>query len=99
MNVTIAALLACLPAILTLEMESRALAGTGILFLMPGIFGAMAASGNAHAFHLWVAAAWNFVFYFLLFWAIVALIGWVLRRIAAARRVGAHPDSHRPPTE
>ena len=86
MNLLIAALLASIPAAITLGLESLSAstfreAGTAILF--PGIFGAIALSGNANAFHLWVAAIWNFIFYFLLCWAIVALIGKALRRLNA----------------
>jgi ABC-type uncharacterized transport system fused permease/ATPase subunit len=92
----IAALLACIPAALTLELESMpvlssnvfagAIEQYGVTLLFPGMLGAMAISGNAHAFHLWVAAIWNFVFYFLICWAIAALIGRALYRISSSQR-------------
>jgi hypothetical protein len=88
-NLLIAALLACIPAALTLGLESAS-AGTfgktGTALLFPGILGAIALSGNAHAFHLWIASIWNFIFYFLLCWALVALIGTAFRRLRASQR-------------
>jgi uncharacterized membrane protein len=44
-----------------------------LVSLMPGIFCSMAASGNVHAFHLWVAALANFVLYFALSWSVIGL--------------------------
>jgi hypothetical protein len=97
-NLLIAALLGCVPAAFTFELESisvlssnpfmGAIQGAGIMLLSPGLLGAMAMSGNVHASHLWVAAIWNFVFYFLVCWAIAALIGTVRRRISASQRAG-----------
>jgi hypothetical protein len=97
-NVIIAALPAGIAAVLTLGLGSDSgpfmnhFAGTigaaGTAFLLPGIFGAIAISGNAHAFHLWVASIWNFIFYFLLCWALAALIGKAFRRLSASKRAG-----------
>jgi hypothetical protein len=97
-NLLIAALLACIPAAFTLGLASMpvhssngsagALQQYGVTLLFPGIMGAMTISGNAHTFHLWVAAIWNFVFYFLICWAIAALIERVLHRISASERAG-----------
>lgn len=49
-------------------------------FLMPGLTCAFAFSGNAHAFHLWIAALGNFVFYFALCWMVVRLVRILLQR-------------------
>ena len=95
-SLLIAALLACIPAAFTLGLESDSgllpnhlespigQAGTALLF--PGILGAIALSGNVHALHLWIATIWNFIFYFLLCWAIAALIGKAFRRLRAPSR-------------
>jgi ABC-type transport system involved in multi-copper enzyme maturation permease subunit len=97
-NLIIAALLACIPAAFTLELGSISVLSSngfadaiqqhGVTLLFPGILGAMEISGSTHAFHLWVAAIWNFVFYFLICWAIAALIGRALRRINSSQRAG-----------
>jgi|SRR5580658_2958877 ABC-type transport system involved in multi-copper enzyme maturation permease subunit len=97
-SLIIAALLGLVPAILTLAVEHidpssnpivNGIQGAGMVLLFPGILGSIAVSGNAHAFHLWVAAVCNFVLYFLLCWAIAAFIGGLRRRIGASR----HPDN------
>ncbi len=90
----IALVAGCVPALFTLAIEKIvipssnpvlfAIQQVGIMLLFPGMFGSMAVSGNAHAFHLWVAAIWNFVFYFLVCLALVALIGRIWRRLTAA---------------
>jgi len=76
--------LGCAFAILTLEIEKitgvSARSKFALTLLFPGILGSIAIGGNAHAFHLWIAAAWNFIFYFLLSWVIIALAGRVRRR-------------------
>lgn len=97
-SLIVAALLACVPAALTLGLESKSdlflnhfagpTADTGTALLLPGILGAIALSGNAHTFHLWIASIWNFIFYFLLCWAIAALIGRTFRRLARTKRAG-----------
>ena len=48
-------------------------AGWVIAFCIPGIIGSMIVSNNVHAFHLWVAAIFNFIFYFLLTWGVIGL--------------------------
>lgn len=50
-------------------------------FLMPGLTCAFAVSGNAHAFHLWIAALGNFVFYFALCGIVVRLVRVLLQRM------------------
>jgi tellurite resistance protein TehA-like permease len=49
-------------------------------FLMPGLTCAFAFSGNAHAFHLWIAALGNFVFYFASCWIAIRLVKTLRRR-------------------
>lgn len=49
-------------------------------FLMPGLTCAFAFSGNAHAFHLWIAALGNFVFYFAFCWIAIRLVRTLRRR-------------------
>jgi hypothetical protein len=44
---------------------------SGVVF--PGLLGSMAVAGNAHAFSLWVAAAFNGIFYCSLTWAALSL--------------------------
>ena len=39
-----------------------------VALLLPGIFGAGAASGNVHAWPIWVAAGLNAVLYFVVGW-------------------------------
>jgi hypothetical protein len=89
-SVVIATGLGCAFAILTLKIENIAgvasnpavveLNNLALRLLIPGILGSIAITGNANAFHLWIAAAWNFIFYFLLCWVIIALVRRVLRR-------------------
>jgi hypothetical protein len=95
-SLIVAALLATIPAALTLGLESNSglflnhyagsFAQAGAALLLPGVLGAIALSGNAHIFHLWIASIWNFIFYFLLCWAIAALIGRAFRRLAKRER-------------
>ena len=95
-SIIAAGLVGIVPALLTLSLEKigaltlnpvmNALPGEGIVFLLPGMLGAMAVSGNAHAFHLWLAAILNFAFYFLISWAVAVLIGSVLLRFKVSRR-------------
>jgi hypothetical protein len=47
--------------------------GWVIAFCIPGMIGSMAVSNNVHAFHLWGAAIFNFIFYFLLTWGVIGL--------------------------
>ena len=44
-----------------------------VTFCFPGMLGAMVVSNNVHAFHLWVAAVFNFIFYFILTWSLIGL--------------------------
>ena len=44
--------------------------------LIPGLIGSMTVSGNVHAFHLWVAAVINGLFYF----GLVKFIYWLRAR-------------------
>lgn len=84
-NVVVAFGLGCVFAVLTLEIGRitgvAALSKFALTLLIPGVLGSIAIGGNAHAFHLWIAAAWNFIFYFLLCWVIIALAGRVRRRL------------------
>jgi hypothetical protein len=41
-----------------------------VFVLIPGLIASMAVSGNVHAFHLWIAAVFNFGFYFLVCWGL-----------------------------
>ncbi len=50
----------------------------GLLF--PGLLGSMALAGNVHAFSLWVAAAFNGIFYCSLTWAVLSLLTAMSRR-------------------
>ena len=94
-NLIIAAALGIVPAVLTLMMEhisdpssnpiAFAIQGVVVVLLFPGMLASMAVSGNVHAYHLWVASIANFVIYFLVCWAVVALIGKVYRRLSASR--------------
>jgi hypothetical protein len=60
-----------------------------VTLLFPGMLGSMAVSGNAHAWHLWVAALINGLIYFVL--------GWIGSRVTASlfRRAKklVHPTS------
>jgi hypothetical protein len=51
--------------------------------ILPGLIGSMAVSGNVHAFHLWVVAVINGLFYF----GLVKFIYWLTTR--SRRKVGA----------
>jgi hypothetical protein len=44
----------------------------GVIF--PGLLVSVGVAGNAHAFNLWVAAAFNCVFYFGLTWVALSLL-------------------------
>ena len=54
----------------SLGKAGQALAGVAF----PGLLGSMAIAGNAHAFSLWVAAAFNGIFYCCLTWAALSLL-------------------------
>jgi len=41
------------------------------MLLLPGMFGAMAVKGNAHAWSLWLAAALNGAIYFGVVWVLI----------------------------
>jgi hypothetical protein len=56
----------------------------GLIF--PGILGSMAVSGNAHAFHLWVAAGINGLLYFGLAWVVLRLIASFVKWRRAGKR-------------
>jgi hypothetical protein len=95
-NLIIAATFGIIPAAMTLALEYIAhpssnpivfaIQGASIALLFPGMLGSMAVSGNVHAFHLWVGAVINFILYFLLCWAIAALVGRLHLRFRASRR-------------
>jgi hypothetical protein len=51
-----------------------------VALLFPGMIGAMALSGNGHAWYLWVAAAINAAIYFSLAWLIYGLAARFRRR-------------------
>jgi hypothetical protein len=73
-RVTWALVLASAVALLTVSVGQLSLyTELLIVFCIPGMIGSMAVSNNVHAFHLWVAAIFNFVFYFALTWSIVGL--------------------------
>lgn len=50
--------------------------------LFPGILASIAIAGNAHAFSLWVAGGFNFVFYFFFVWIICSVSGRILRNFS-----------------
>lgn len=56
-----------------------------VTFLFPGMLGAMAISGNAHAWYLWVAALVNGLIYFGLGWIGSRATASLFRR---ARKIG-----------
>ena len=56
-----------------------------VTFLFPGMLGAAALSGNAHAWHPWVAALVNGVIYFGLGWIVSRLTASLVKR---ARNIG-----------
>jgi hypothetical protein len=62
-----------------------------ILFALlgPGILGSMAISGNAHAWHLWIAAGINGIVYFGLGWLIIRLIARLFGRKQRMRQAGS----------
>src|SRR5260370_36896950 len=76
----VALIVACTIAALTLTIGNRPI-GPVVYFLVPGLFGAMALSGNVHAIYLWPAALVNFVFYFLLCWTAGALFRKIARDV------------------
>src|SRR5689334_380100 len=51
---------------------------SGVVF--PGVLGAIAIDGNAHAFSLWIAAGINFIFYFIFVWTICTISRRIPRR-------------------
>jgi len=52
--------------------------GTGIIFLLPGLFAGFAASGNVHTANIWLVASGNFVFYSGLAYLLIRF--WTRRR-------------------
>jgi prepilin signal peptidase PulO-like enzyme (type II secretory pathway) len=58
---------------LTLMIQRLTTIKTLIILLLPGIFGAMAISGNVHSFPLWLAAAINAMIYFGIGWLLYVL--------------------------
>ena len=56
-----------------------------VTLLFPGMLGSMAVSGNAHAWHLWVAALVNGLVYFGLGWIGSRVIASLFRR---AKKIG-----------
>jgi hypothetical protein len=46
-----------------------------IILVAPGIFISMAVSGNIHAFHIWIVAAGNLLFYLLTTSAVAGIWG------------------------
>ena len=72
-------------ALLSVSLEHSAYSFTGdsgyfiTAALFPGLLGSMAIAGNVHAFNLWIAAAINFIFYFLVVWMICSVSRRVLR--------------------
>jgi hypothetical protein len=56
-----------------------------VTLLFPGMLGSMAVSGNAHAWHLWVAALVNGLVYFGLGWVGSRVIASLFRRV---RKIG-----------
>jgi hypothetical protein len=80
-SMLIALCFGCVFAGLTLGLDHlETLSSTLVSFLFPGILCAMALSGNAHAFHLWVAALANFALYFALPWPVIGLGRKILSR-------------------
>jgi hypothetical protein len=55
-----------------------------VVLLFPGMIGAMALSGNVHAWYLWAAAAINAMIYFSLAWLIYGLAARLRRRAKPA---------------
>jgi hypothetical protein len=64
-----------IPGLSTLSSNSAAasLQQLMMVLLLPGEVCAIAASGNIHAWHLWTAAAGNFIFYFAVTWLVSKL--------------------------
>lgn len=60
-----------------------------VTFLFPGMLGAAALSGNAHAWHLWVAALVNGIIYFGLGWTGSRVTAWLFKRVKKL----VHPTS------
>lgn len=75
-----AAVLGGVMACLTLSLESLNPGVVLVSFLFPGMLGAIALSGNAHAWHLWEAALVNGIFYFGLGWIASRLSAKILRK-------------------
>jgi hypothetical protein len=55
-------------------------------FLFPGMLGAAALSGNAHAWHLWVAALVNGIIYFGLAWIGSRVTALIFRKVRKTGR-------------
>ena len=67
-------ILAALVGGLTLSIEGLVPdAGWLIAFCIPGMIGSMIVSNNVHAFHLWIAAVFNFFVYFILTWFVIGV--------------------------
>ncbi len=60
-----------------MEMMSR---GFMVFLLIPGVIASMGISNNVHAFPLWIAAVFNFFFYFLLNWCLIWLASKIFKR-------------------
>ena len=96
-NFMIGAVFGLIAAVLTLEIGSisvisdKLIAGALQTFLLdclvPGLIAAMTLSGNAHAFHLWLAALANFILYFLLVWAFELVIRKIFVSENASKKV------------
>lgn len=79
LEIGIGLLLGVLAAAMTLSVALQSsFVGIRIFLLVPGIFVAMAAAGSMQVFSMGIAAAVNFVFYFLLCWC----VGTIARRLA-----------------
>lgn len=66
--------------------SDNSIAGTvqRVLFrlLLPGMIGAEAFSGNAHAWSLWIAAGINALIYFLLGWVAYSVLTSLFRKMS-----------------
>ena len=65
-------LLGLVMALLTFQLGHMA-NGAWIDCLIPGMLLAIAATGNVHAWPVWMAAFGNFIFYFVLSWLVAAM--------------------------
>ena len=73
-------------ALLTLGLYSFSLPSLGKAGLVlagvafPGLLGSIVVAGNVHAFNLWVAAAFNGIFYCFFAWAALSLVSAIVGR-------------------